>query len=110
MAQIPPPNDATPLGHEHFFRFFGHELDIDTQRDSPLDAAHLGLINWHKTPAGAWCAGTIYFDREEGHELFRENRHWWRIASWEPLTLSPSLRCTACGDHGFIRNGKWIPV
>jgi hypothetical protein len=36
-----------------------------------------------------------------------------RITSWEvgqdsPLTLSPSILCRACGDHGFIRDGKWV--
>lgn len=32
----------------------------------------------------------------------------WAVESEEPLTLSPSILCRACGDHGFIRNGKWV--
>lgn len=31
----------------------------------------------------------------------------WDLVSESPLTLSPSILCRACGDHGFIRNGKW---
>jgi hypothetical protein len=31
----------------------------------------------------------------------------WTVESWDPLTLSPSLLCS-CGDHGFIRGGKWV--
>lgn len=31
----------------------------------------------------------------------------WKIESEDPLTLSPSILCRACGDHGHIRNGKW---
>lgn len=34
----------------------------------------------------------------------------WTVESWEPLSISPSLECTYCGDHGFIRAGRWIPV
>lgn len=34
----------------------------------------------------------------------------WDLISEEPLTLSPSLLCRACGHHGFIRGGKWIPA
>jgi hypothetical protein len=31
-----------------------------------------------------------------------------KIESIEPLTVSGSLICTDCGDHGFICDGRWI--
>jgi hypothetical protein len=34
----------------------------------------------------------------------------WTVESWSPLTLSPSILCRLCGDHGFIRAGKWVPA
>ena len=34
----------------------------------------------------------------------------WHVDSVRPLTLSPSLLCTECGHHGFIRDGRWIPA
>ena len=34
----------------------------------------------------------------------------WTIDSMQPLTLSPSLACRVCGDHGFIREGRWVPA
>lgn len=34
----------------------------------------------------------------------------WDLVSLEPLTLAPSLLCTACGHHGHIVNGKWVPA
>jgi len=34
----------------------------------------------------------------------------WQVESWEPLTISPSVLCLICGDHGFIRNGSWVPA
>lgn len=43
--------------------------------------------------------------------------HWipvglrgWELHSLDPLTLSPSLLCRACGSHGFVREGKWVPA
>lgn len=38
------------------------------------------------------------------------SNHAWEIHSEEPLTISPSLLCTACKVHGFIRNGVWVPA
>jgi hypothetical protein len=40
----------------------------------------------------------------------REGRDIWRVIQAEPLTLEPSLRCRACGSHGFVRDGKWVPA
>lgn len=34
----------------------------------------------------------------------------WTLVSREPLHLEPSLLCRACGDHGWIRGGKWVPA
>ena len=34
----------------------------------------------------------------------------WDVLSEEPLTLFPSLLCRACGHHGFIREGRWVPA
>jgi hypothetical protein len=34
----------------------------------------------------------------------------WHVDNWDPehLTLSPSLLCMTCGDHGFIRDNRWV--
>lgn len=32
------------------------------------------------------------------------------VVQAEPLTLEPSSLCTACGSHGYVREGKWIPA
>lgn len=37
-------------------------------------------------------------------------RDGWRLEQRELLTISPSVLCTACGFHGFIRNGRWVPA
>lgn len=36
--------------------------------------------------------------------------HGWDLLSEQPLTISPSLLCRTCGNHGFIRSGKWVPA
>lgn len=63
-----------------------------------------GIVK-HKTPSGEYCEGAITFDGPVLREVF--NGPFWTVESWEPLTLTPSLRCH-CGDHGFITNGKWV--
>jgi hypothetical protein len=32
----------------------------------------------------------------------------WEVLQDDPLTLSPSLLCRACGDHGYVRDGRWV--
>jgi hypothetical protein len=32
----------------------------------------------------------------------------WEVVSEEPFTISPSVLCRACGDHGFVRDGRWV--
>jgi len=57
----------------------------------------------HPKPDGGLCLGA------EGHWIPVGEGHW-TLVSEDPLTLTPSLRCTVCGDHGFITNGAWVPA
>jgi hypothetical protein len=60
-----------------------------------------GLYYEHPGRSGEVCHGWITF-----------KPYWkdgWDVQSWEPLTISPSLLCRACGHHGFIRGGRWVP-
>lgn len=34
----------------------------------------------------------------------------WTVVQVNPLTLNPSLVCTDCGVHGWVRDGKWVPA
>lgn len=58
-----------------------------------------GAIVLHRQANGHFCPGTVWF--RPG------TRPSWTVESWDPLTISPSLLCH-CGDHGFIREGKWV--
>ena len=60
-----------------------------------------GILTWHINKAtGAWCLGAV--------QWAGQNQPQWQLVSREPLTISPSVLCNICGDHGFIRDGKWI--
>lgn len=94
------------LGDNHFIEFIAFAPD----RELNPQLAHL--------PDDERCGATVTHNRKDGSSICESyiglNRQLnteqacWTVESWEPLTLSPSLLCTACGDHGFIREGKWV--
>lgn len=49
--------------------------------------------------------GYITFDHGEKINALFPDSPKWKVESWEPLTISPSVDCGCC--HGFIKNGKW---
>jgi len=72
---------------------------------------HIGVIVWHPLRPGdticasnGECGGAVFFDIQVNAG---EARPKWQVQSADPLTLSPSLACH-CGDHGFIRGGRWV--
>lgn len=84
------------IGDEHFIKFASY-------KDDPKSGATVR----HKKSDGSICDGWIDFDGSAWAQEFNNNITVWQVLSWEPLTLSPSIACRSCGDHGFIRNGKW---
>lgn len=95
MSNGPPP-EAVDLGHDVFYT-----------KGLTRSGQWVSIQEWHRDPAGNWCAGYVPFDVE--HE-WRTPADAWQVVQWEPLTLSPSLLCRACQHHGFIRDGRWIPA
>lgn len=86
------------LGHRHYWRFI-----VDGSGDD------VGGVLIHPHPAGGWCGGAMMF---RNFKFPQEGEMTWEVESLEPLTLSPSLRCEqpGCNDHGFIREGRWVPA
>jgi hypothetical protein len=69
-----------------------------------------GIDYYHKTPEGKPCGGFITITGSAWAKEFSPGSIvTWELVSADPLTLSPSLLCE-CGDHGFIREGKWVPA
>jgi hypothetical protein len=83
----------------------GHEISFYVGED---DEIRIGLLDRHNKPDGSRCNGpsSIPFDVPQNSHVPDSAR--WQLVKAEPLTLSPSLLCQICGDHGFIREGKWV--
>jgi hypothetical protein len=68
-----------------------------------------GASQGHKRADGTECVGFIAFEGRAWARSFGPGAiATWKVEQEEPLTLSPSLLCRSCGDHGFIRDGKWV--
>jgi hypothetical protein len=102
--------DSIDLGHDHTLRYFAWSPDreLNPQYDGIPDEPRAGAIIEHKQPDGSECSGAIHFNTPVTRQIMAERARW-AVESWEPLTISPSVLCS-CGDHGFIRDGKWVPA
>lgn len=63
-------------------------------------------VHPYKPDPAKECMGYVQI---EGGD-YSTNADAWKVESWDPLTLSPSLLCLTCGEHGFIREGTWVPA
>jgi len=91
-----PPEGAVSLGDDHYYT-----------RGVDKSGQWVAIHEWHKTPDGRWCAGYVPFEVPDGDYYVPSSPHW-DVISFDPLTLAPSLQCTACPSHGFIRDGRWV--
>lgn len=70
------------------------------------DGSPAGYLVVHPAADGRPCLD------ERGHFIPTnpESPVRWNVENDDPLTLTltPSLACRACGDHGFITGGKWV--
>ena len=107
------PDDALDLGDGHWLSFTSWNPDraLNPQYDGVESVERYGAVVYHETPTSetGLCCGGIVFDSPTARIIERPGRPLWTVESWDPLTLSPSLLCSApCGDHGFVRDGKWV--
>jgi len=98
------------LGDDHWLQFMGSGGDGVTNTatgEAVPWTPQIGASVLHrcdKTESG-WNEGFVLFDIPANAA---DARPKWQISSWDPLTISPSLLQRDCGDHGFIREGKWV--
>lgn len=95
------------LGYDHRLWFMGWhpDRDLNPQYEGIPDVEKAGATVSHRKPDGSECASGVMFAGTPASDDVT-----WTVESWEPLTLSPSLLCRLCGDHGFIRDGRWVPA
>lgn len=73
----------------------------------PTNERYRGLYNTNRELGR--CSGYVSFDGETMRRI-SPNSQMWTVESFDPLTISPSVLCCACGHHGFIRQGLWVPA
>jgi hypothetical protein len=73
----------------------------------------IGYIENHPRPDdGQPCAGVVLLKSAKQPSTTR-NTPRWRLVDGTPeapLTLEPSIKCRTCGNHGHVRDGKWVPA
>jgi hypothetical protein len=91
-------SNVLEIGHNHTLR-----------RIVNADGSLYGYVDEHLRPDnGEPCSGSVCVN--PGPDDVTYDRATWTLESDSPLTLSPSLLCTQCGDHGWVRDGRWVPA
>lgn len=84
----------------------GVEIRYTTWANHP----RAGLLIEHEVPGeDRRCESGLLFDLPGVADAFPE-RALWRVVSFEPLHLEPSIRCAVCSLHGWIHGGAWVPA
>jgi hypothetical protein len=66
----------------------------------------IGIVEWHLNSIDNLCEGFVAFDVET--DYIPAHAAKWTVESFDPLTISPSVLCTVCNHHGYIRDGRWV--
>lgn len=115
MSWETPPEGSIDIGNDHWLRYtrWAPDRDLNPQYKDIPDIPKYGATIWHRERGGdgGYHAGGVTFDIPEVRNLdaiegYRQHETW-QVELWEPLTISPSVLCQ-CGDHGFVRAGKWV--
>lgn len=106
---------AAPLdlgfAHTAEWTVWSPDRELNPQFEGLADVDPAGVIITHPRPDGAGqCKSAVSFEPSQAHKdrWGGPARHYWQVESLDPLTISPSVLCRTCGDHGFIRAGRWV--
>ena len=112
MSPTTDPEFDIDLGDGHWLKWFSWSPDRSIPSNAERfhgvpDCEKFGAAVPHVTADGSLCEGFVTLEGDVQARV-HPGAPKWRVECWEPLTLSPSLLCRTCGDHGFIRGGKWV--
>jgi hypothetical protein len=98
---------ALDLGDDHYADWFcwAPDHELNPQYDGIPDVERAGATIYHRRANGDPCAGAVTFAQPGDHPL--NTATTWDVISLDPLHIEPSVLC-GCGDHGFIRDGRWV--
>lgn len=103
-------SEIIDLGDGHSMKFTGYYPDRELNphaKDHPDVEKFGALINHRRPDNGEECWSHVNFDGPVQRKVMPDAAIW-KVESEDPLTLSPSILCRLCGDHGWIREGKWV--
>lgn len=100
-------------GHSYRFtlgdlRWYPNLFPGEVEEDDDQTYGIVGIIEAHKNPAGELCEGYVSFCKPLNPSALEAERETWEVQSLRPLTISPSIQCSSCPAHGFIREDKWV--
>lgn len=102
------------MGDGHAFRFLYGSVDSYPDKgwlhyqDGVNDLVIIGIMENHRTADGFVCGGYASFVRPPRPSEHEATNPLWKVQSIEPLTITPSLQCRSCANHGFITEGQWV--
>ena len=89
------PEDLHYLNDNHT-RYIIRTFDIDNNI--------CGFVEVHMFN-GVECVGAVNL---KGGKWLETSKGWTMEGEWPEITLTPSLLCTRCNNHGYIVKGKWV--
>jgi len=110
-----PPDVDLGGGWRLWFVGWHPDRDLNPQYAEVPDAERYGAVLAHPLRPGdteprclarGECQGSVTF-ASDTQRAIEPGRPAWEVASWEPLTMSPSVLCH-CGAHGFVQDGRWV--
>jgi hypothetical protein len=93
-------------GHTGEFVQWAPDRELNPQHAHLPDVEKYAMLIFHQNWAGGDCVGMVTFAGDVQSKVDPHHATW-DVQSREPLTISPSVLCS-CGDHGFIRDGRWV--
>lgn len=84
--------DIHPLGPDRYM----------TRMVGP-DGALEGIVEVHTNAHGDECVGAVPFN------MLRKPNFMY-TGEWPNISVTPSILCKRCMNHGYIRDGKWVPA
>jgi hypothetical protein len=91
---------------EHVDLGDGHGYELITDAAGEV----IGMTEWHLDTEGRACGGFLAFrDGPWDPQVTGANYPGplFEVIDEDPLTIRPAVRCSRCGAHGEIREGRW---
>jgi hypothetical protein len=106
--EMPTPNDRKPI-HDLDLGD-GHWLDWTSYQGQRCGGIITHTCAISPTNETGLCSGSFWIDGNAFYRAQGTTRPIWQLTGPDTApTMTPSFLCH-CGDHGWVRDGKWVRV